>query len=144
DSSNLNVVDVVIHATDASKNQMALAETTPYDENNPFPKLFNRITSLSKLEDNWNSYGAAAPNRTALFWARGVLRMLYEANFVLRAVKASPDEGVGIIFLANDKQASIECLNTGDVFLIHSLSGELQVRPLESREHVEQAIGELQ
>ena len=117
----------------------------PYDITNPFPKLFGRVKSLTKLRHDWNGYGAAPPNRTALFWARRVLDELMRANFAPRAVKASPDEGVGIIFTSDKKHSTIECLNSGTIYFVGSdnNSGEPKVQPIDP-DHIRRAIREIQ
>jgi hypothetical protein len=131
--------------TSAGKQEGIIMDAPPYVES-PFTKLFGRIESLGDLEDNWNSYGAKAPNKTALFWAHRVLQQLLRSNFAPRAVKPSPDSGVGIIFISETKQTTIECLNDGNIFVIASDSvGQPRVRPiLQTPEHIKRAIEEIQ
>lgn len=87
-------------------------------QESPFTRLFAGIGNLSQLKDNWNSYGAAAPNKTALFWARRVLEVLLRTNFAPEAVTASSDEGVAIYFRSDTRRASIECLNSGEIWAV--------------------------
>src|ERR1041384_6811572 len=95
-----------------------------YDSKNPFPKLFRRIESLQQLSDNWNSYGSAAPNQRAQFWARRALHELMRLNFPPTTVNASSDEGVAIFFHSADKRASIECMNNGEILAVLSKGQE--------------------
>ena len=114
---------------------------------NPFLRLFTRLGALGKLPENWNSYGALPPNRTALFRAHRVLQEALRSNFPPQAVKASPDEGVGIVFVSAKGQSAIECLNTGNIFLV--LSGTSSAGPIvrpvsQTAEHIKEAIEEIQ
>ncbi len=96
----------------------------PYDARSPFLKLFGRVNSLRNLQDDWNSYGSAAPNTKARFWARRVLHELAHLNFAPLTVTASSDEGVAIFFRSRDKRASIECLNNGEILGVLSQGSE--------------------
>jgi len=131
--------------TTAAKEEGIIMDVPPYVES-PFTKLFGRIESMGKLQDNWNSYGAVPPNTTALFWAHRVLQQLLRANFAPRAIKPSPDAGVGIIFISETKQASIECLNDGSILMIASdPTGEPRIRPIvQTPEQIKRAIEEIQ
>jgi hypothetical protein len=90
----------------------------PYDSNNPFITFLKRLRSFRTLKHDWNSYGAAPPNRESRFWARRVLRELDTLNFPPTALSASPDAGVTIFFRSENKQALIECSNNGDIIAV--------------------------
>jgi hypothetical protein len=115
------------------------------EEESPFLRFFLRLRSLKKLPNDWNSYGSAPPNRVAIFRARRVLQELLRANFPPTAIKPSPDEGVGIVFVSASGQSTIECLNTGNILMILSQHGEPKVRYInQSSEHIQHAIEEIQ
>jgi hypothetical protein len=109
---NLNVAN-------ATEQRGRFADAMTYQDS-PFPALFSRIDSLSRLQDDWNSYGSARPNKTALFWSRRVLQELVHLNFSPLTINASSDEGVAIFFSFEGKRASIECLNDGDILAVLS------------------------
>jgi len=100
----------------ASEAQVSVASTSE----DKFIKLFARLKSLQRLEDDWNSYGAAAPNRKALYWGHSVLAALFRVNLVPAAISASSDDGVGITFRESNRRAAIECLNSGEVLAVIS------------------------
>ncbi|GEM_PF-3875807 len=116
----------------------------PYDARSPFLKLFGRVNSLRNLQDDWNSYGAAAPNKRARFWARRVLDELVGLNFAPLTVTASSDEGVAIFFRSEGKRASIECLNSGEILGVLSQGSEAPEVLLISQSHLKRAVSTIQ
>ena len=95
---------------------------------------------------NETEYCSAPPNRVAIFRARRVLEELLRANFVPSVIKASPDEGIGIVFISDTGQSTIECLNSGNILMvITDQRGEPKVRHVNhSSEHIKHAIEEIQ
>jgi hypothetical protein len=142
--TNVTLTSNVRNAADTttpSKQGEPMIEPPKYEES-PFLKFFGRINNLSKLKDDWNSYGSAAPNKTALFWAHRVLQELLRANFAPRAIKPSSDEGVGIVFISPDKHVTIECLNSGHIFVIDSnSSGQPRIQGITpDLDHIKTAV----
>jgi hypothetical protein len=140
-------VTTAVNTSTASKAEAPMADPAaikPYEESR-FPQLFRRIKNLAKISDNWNSYGAAAPNRTARFWARRILHELVQSNLEPIAVTASSDEGVALFFQRGTKQASIECLNTGEILAVVSeQTGAPQVWPIsQDANQIKREIGTL-
>lgn len=77
--------------------------------------LAKKIDDLASLAQNWNSYGAEAPNSIAINAARGILERLIEKNFLPGKAVPSAENGVALVFTKNDRYADIECFNTGEI-----------------------------
>jgi hypothetical protein len=123
-ASDVQAEDPTTTTADKAINVITTLFENLYDANNPFPRLLSRVASMKRLGDNWNSYGSAAPNRLARFWARRALHELVRLNYAPSTVSASSDEGVAIFFYSNEKRASIECLNTGEILGVMSKGQE--------------------
>jgi hypothetical protein len=74
----------------------------------------SKLESLKELSDNWNGYGSARPNGTAIEAAREVLERLDEFGLKPVNVAASAEGGIGISFRRGARHALIECYNAGD------------------------------
>lgn len=130
--------------TDIKQEEPELRPPVVFAKPSPFLRLFARLNLLSDLPANWNSYGSAPPNRTARFRAYRVLEESLRANLVPQAVKASPEEGIGIVFISDKGQSTIECLNSGSIFMVISrFNAEPNVRPVDP-DHIKDAINEIQ
>jgi hypothetical protein len=92
----------------------------PAYDKTPFRKWFDKLEQLGKLPNNWNSYGAEAPNVTAQYWAEQILTALLKANLPPLRLKPSAENGVAIIFRSGDKYADIECFNNGSIMAVMS------------------------
>jgi hypothetical protein len=148
EQSNASVTRNVKAATNTTTTTITAAEAImneppPYRES-PFPGLFRRIRSLGDLEDDWNSYGAAAPNTKARFWAHRVLEEMVRANIAPVSVSASSDEGVAIFFVRPGKRASIECLNSGEILGVLSEGLEAPDVMSISQNKIKQAVSTIQ
>lgn len=121
-ASNANNITLTTSASiqEPPMSTVPQAAGIPYDEQNPFLNFQRRIDSMRKMRDNWNTYGAKAPNRKARFWSHRVLQVLSRFNFAPQSVSASSDEGVAIFFKYENRRASIECFNTGEILGIIS------------------------
>jgi hypothetical protein len=74
-----------------------------------------KLTKLSTLEHNWDSYGAEPPNEFALQWASITLDILEELGREPNALVPSVENGIGICFINGDKFADIEFFNEGEI-----------------------------
>ncbi len=90
---------------------------------------------LLELEEDWNSYGAAPPNRRAVSLARNVVRLLAREGLPPPCINPSAEEGICMSFRAGSLYADIECFNSGEVLAATSDGeGERRVWEVGSRE----------
>jgi len=73
------------------------------------------LEALRDLRQDWNTYGAAPPNDTAISLAKRVLRCLAACGLRPHRVNPSAEEGVCISFRNGRLYADVECFNTGEV-----------------------------
>lgn len=85
-----------------------------------FSVFEKRITALSQLSKDWDSYGAEAPNGKATYWAGRVILELRDLGLAPTSILPSVEGGVGITFRRDGKYADIECFNTGEILAIQS------------------------
>lgn len=76
------------------------------------------IDTLSTLDAGRNSYAADPPNASALYWARKILDILSNSGVAPAKIVPSAEGGVGICFIAKNKYADVECLNSGEIVAI--------------------------
>lgn len=55
------------------------------------------------------------PNTIALYWARAILGELNSRGLVPQGIVPSSEGGVGYYFASQNRYASLECLNTGEI-----------------------------
>lgn len=98
----------------------------------------DKLTALSQLSTDWDSYGAEAPNGRATYGASLVLSEMSYLDLAPASILPSVEGGIGITFRRNGKYADIECFNTGSIFAIQSDGNDLlsawKVSPGEIRE----------
>lgn len=77
--------------------------------------FLTEVERIYRLPDNWDSYGSASPNKRARLAAYETLEFLWDAG--LEPVRVAPiaDEGFIIWISTGGLEASIECLNSGEV-----------------------------
>ena len=73
------------------------------------------LDQLKELQEDWDTYGAAPPNATAIRLAKTVVRKLAAADLREFRVEPSVEEGVCVSFRRGDVYADIEAFNSGDV-----------------------------
>lgn len=83
-----------------------------------------QLNQLSKLEDDWDSYGAEAPNQWTINCAREVLKNLASEDLKPSSIDASVEGGVCLSFQSKSHYGDIECFNSGEVFAVTSKNGE--------------------
>ena len=87
--------------------------------------LLERTRALLHIEQNWDSYGAMPPNDEAV---GGAVRFLFsmQVDDILPALPLpSAEGGVAFRFVADDKRALVEFLNSGTVEVMLDRSGNL-------------------
>ncbi|HVO96416.1 MAG TPA: hypothetical protein VMT15_00025 [Bryobacteraceae bacterium] len=77
------------------------------------------LDAMSGLDADWETLGSEPPNARSRDLALGVL----DRSFLMGRVRptyttASAEGGVGIIYRSQDKYAAIECLNSGEMWLL--------------------------
>ena len=81
-----------------------------------FDRRASQLAALESLQNNWDGFGAEAPNPTAIRLAQYLLVVISERNFQQpAAILPSVEGGVGITFLHGRRRGSIEILNSGDM-----------------------------
>jgi hypothetical protein len=73
------------------------------------------LRPLQVVSKNWDSYGAEAPNDTALSAAEAVLEAAHDILLHPSRLLPTAEGGVGIVFIAGAKEGHIECLNDGEI-----------------------------
>jgi len=84
-----------------------------------------RVYALARLPQNWDSYGAPAPNGTSVANAILVLNLLESLNFDPTRILPSAEGGIGICFVQGDRYADIECSNEGEVLGIYYAGAQM-------------------
>lgn len=79
-----------------------------------------RIDALSRLGQDWDSYGAEAPNAEAIGWAKKITRLADAVGIRPTAIVASAESGIGIAFKRDGRYADIEAFNAGDILALTS------------------------
>lgn len=72
------------------------------------------LRALESLSNDWNGYGAEAPNQIALENARAVLESLGQVDLQPSRIIPSAAGGVSLCFFRPMKYAEIECYNSGE------------------------------
>ena len=104
-----------------TKKVSSASGSTPRNEEKAwFRKHILALEKLRELPKNWDSYGAAPPNFTALYWSKTVFELLLRINFPPTKVTPSVENGVAISFIQAEKYADIECFNTGEILAVTS------------------------
>ena len=81
-------------------------------------RAVEKLEKLAALPDDWNGYGAHAPNETAIHNATQFLEELATKNLEPSRILASAADGVSLCFFRSQKYAEIECYNTGESIAI--------------------------
>jgi len=109
----------------SSINETHLTSIIYIDEQKEWLKACTKqITKLLSLEDDWNSYGAEAPNQWTVDCARELLKSLASEDLEPSNINASAEGGICLSFKTKTHYSDIECFNTGEVFVVTSENGE--------------------
>lgn len=94
-----------------------------------------RLEELLELEQDWDSYGAAPPNRVAVSLAAKVLRALSKEGLPAPCINPSAEEGICMSYRAGSLYADVECFNSGEMLAATSDGeGERRVWEVDSRQ----------
>ena len=114
-----------LHLRATPKNSIQFTPVTVVEE--PKKWLHNcikQLTQLSKLDEGWDSYGAAAPNQSAIDSTLEVLNNLASEDLQPSSIDASVEGGICISFQTKGHYGDIECFNSGEIFAVTSKNGE--------------------
>jgi hypothetical protein len=113
------------------------------EENDWYARAADKLQKLSVLPENWNSYGAHAPNQVAITSAKQFLGELNSRNLEPSRIVASAANGVSLCFFRPQKYAEIECYNTGEsVAIIKDTSSNW--RDIWEIESIQSSVGRIQ
>lgn len=87
-------------------------------------QAYKTLAKMRTLSQNWDSYGAPAPNAIAIEAARAVLSVLADTGFLPASIDPSAEGGVCIAFSRAKRYADLECFNTGEVLAVVSIGGD--------------------
>lgn len=87
-------------------------------------ELEGRLKRLRCLEPNWDSYGGELPSNEALSAASTIGKTFIGFGLIPDAVTASPEGGIAICFMRNQKYADVECLNSGEILAVRYSSDD--------------------
>lgn len=73
-----------------------------------------KLMRFAEWKENWDSYGAPAPNATALKNALRIAKLLLAPDLERANIVPSAEGGIGFSFSVDDRYADIECSNEGD------------------------------
>lgn len=88
------------------------SDTTVQDQRPPWSLDLDQLATLT---NDWDGYGALAPNATAIDNARRVAEWLMQNERALDRVVASAEGGVAVYVKNGPRYGSAECLNDGSV-----------------------------
>lgn len=84
----------------------------------------SKLADLGRLQNNWDSYDAPAPNVIALEAANRVLALMQPSDLLVATIVPSAEGGIGFCFSAVDRYADIECSNDGDFLSVRYVGKE--------------------
>jgi hypothetical protein len=99
---------------DSSLNKYVEVSSSVVDSRAINKDAVEKVVALSSIEDDWNSYGATAPNSDAIGNAAHALFILAGFGLTPTHVSPSSEGGVTLSFTKHDKFAAIEFYNTGE------------------------------
>ena len=74
------------------------------------------IDALIKLQDDWDGYGAPAPNSQSADLAKSAIDIASAEGLSFDRLAPAGEGGIGLCFIRGEKYADIECLNDGEIF----------------------------
>jgi hypothetical protein len=83
-----------------------------------------KVECASRLQDDWDSYGAAPPNRDAVRWAQRALNLTLAEWELPSTVVPSADGGIALCWDAGSRHAYIEFDNDGTAIVAMYVSVE--------------------
>ncbi len=83
-----------------------------------------KLSQLSLLHNDWDSYGADAPSKIAIQTSQNILTVLAKEDFASPSIDASVEGGICISFQRDNRYGDIECFNSGEVLAVISAGGD--------------------
>lgn len=77
-----------------------------------------KLQAMETLQDNWDTYGAEAPNPQTISDAISLLVQMEHMRFLPSEVLASSEGGIALSFKSASRYADIELLNSGEVLAV--------------------------
>jgi hypothetical protein len=90
------------------------AEDSSTSEVGRFDTHFSKLKALRADQSLWPE-DAEPPSDIAMAWAHAIIQQLQADDLLPTRVVASAEGGIGICFVAGNKYADIECLNSGAI-----------------------------
>lgn len=103
-------------------------------------EVYDRISALSTLEENWDSHGGLPAIPEAILKVRVLLSNLNIENVPRPHVAASPDGSVGLHWRVAERDLEIEVEASGAIHYLKTLVGR---EPIEGSTTMENAQGVL-
>lgn len=97
------------------QHSFCFASLSPSWKANAWEKIMSKLVELGALEDNWDGYGADAPNKRALLKAGLGLAYSDGLGLPLARITPSAEGGVALCYFASFGYAIIEFYNDGEV-----------------------------
>jgi hypothetical protein len=82
-----------------------------------YQELHSSLDACATLADNWDSYGAAKPEKHSIEAADRFLQRLFAELFMPSRVIPSAEGGMAVYFSSDNKTAYLEYRNSGEVIL---------------------------
>jgi hypothetical protein len=99
--------------------------------------LIDETKGLSRLAKNWDSYGAMPPADPAIMAALKFLFTCVKADLLPVRILPSAEGGIALRFVAGDKRALVEFLNSGSIeVMLYDEAGALSPE-IEEMAHAE-------
>lgn len=80
-----------------------------------FATSSKELTDLGKLKDDWDGYGATAPNYASISTAKAILELMRDVELKPDRITSIPEGGVAIYFSRPGGFAGLECHNSTDL-----------------------------
>lgn len=82
-------------------------------------RVYEQLWDLRHVYDDWDGYGAIAPNFQAITAAKSIIDSC-QGKIVPTSTRPALDGGVLVVFDHGSKSAYFECKNSGLVYLIEN------------------------
>lgn len=80
-----------------------------------FSRAKKQLGELAKLNSNWDSYGAPAPNPTAIRNAASILERMRPFDLAIARIVPSAEGGIAVCFAKGNRYADLEAGNDGSI-----------------------------
>ena len=98
--------------------------------------LLARVDELTRLPQNWDTYGACAPSAEAAGRAKRATELADGLGITPTAIVPSAESGIGVVFRRGTRYADLEIFNSGEILAVTSDGGGAprvwEVRPSEA------------